>query len=93
MMRRIVISEGQTLQDVVLQYFGSLEALYPFSEEQKISTTAMPSPGVYTTYLKPIKAVSKVIDTLNKKGWIPASNIIEPEGIGVGRIGLDFEIG
>ncbi len=93
-MQDIVISNGQNVLDAMVQYFGDLEQAFDFALEQNLSVSDFVEPGVFTTALEPNKANVKIIETLNKPEWIPATNDNqEPSGIGIGAIGIDFEIG
>lgn len=73
-MQSIVISEGQSLPDIVLQYFGDLEQMYPFALEQNLSVSEQPEPGTYYTKLKANVANRNIVEELNKPGNVPATN-------------------
>jgi hypothetical protein len=89
-----VVAHNQSIFDVVIQHFGSMDSLFEFTQNNNLSTTDDLTYGSEVEVGNP--TINEVINTYIEKKMTPATDLergveLLPEGIGYWTIGIDFK--
>lgn len=95
-MRTVIVEGGQTILDVSVQEYGTLESLFQMHQDNGLTEfPAVLSPGqmiaINSDYESPDPIATKLLQA-NKPATGGVVSYVRPGGIGYMQIGTDFKV-